>query len=84
MDTMDFSTAGSSASWLIFVGIMAAVCLAIFIFVVWFTVIRKSSGGKKRRKNRNRRHQKNPSLAELGGLPPVRPEKKSDESQSSP
>lgn len=83
MDTMDFSSSGSSASWLIFIGIMVAACFVIAFAVVWFTVLRKSSGGKKRRKNRNRRHQKNPSLAELGGLPPVRTEKKTDGSKPS-
>ena len=79
---MDFSTSGETTSWLIFLGIMVAACLLLAIFVVWFTVLRKSSG-KKRRKNRSRRRQKNPTLAETGGLPPVRTEKKSDGTKAS-
>jgi hypothetical protein len=79
---MDFSNSGATASWLVFLGIMVAACLIITIGVVWFTVLRKSSG-KKKRKNRSRRRQKNPTLAETGGLPPVRAARKSDGPEAS-
>ncbi|HEY4416516.1 MAG TPA: hypothetical protein VGO57_12565 [Verrucomicrobiae bacterium] len=78
MDELDFpSSAGGTASWLIFLGIMVLVCFALGIFVVWFTLFR-NKGGKRKRKNHKRRRQKNPSLAETGGLPPVREEKNAE------
>jgi NADH:ubiquinone oxidoreductase subunit 5 (subunit L)/multisubunit Na+/H+ antiporter MnhA subunit len=64
------SSSEASIDWLVFIAILLAVCFAIGIFIIWFTVFRKK--GKKRRKHRHHRHRKNPTLAETGGLPPKR------------
>jgi hypothetical protein len=71
------SSTGAEMDWLIFIGMLLLICLFVGIFVVWFTVFRKS--GKKRRKRRHhhRRHS-SPTLAELGGLPPRREENDTD------
>ena len=50
---------------------LLAVGLGITGFVVWFFMLR--GGGKKKRKHRHRKHRRhNPTLAETGGLPPMR------------
>lgn len=60
-----------SADWLYFLAILLAIGLGITGFIVWFFVLRKS--GKKKRKHRQRKHRRhNPTLAETGGLPPMR------------
>ncbi|HEY2329921.1 MAG TPA: hypothetical protein VGI63_08935, partial [Verrucomicrobiae bacterium] len=63
---------GASTDLLIFVSIVLAVGIGIACFVIWLFVIRKA--GKKRRKRRqHRQHRRiNPTLAQTGGLPPVR------------
>jgi hypothetical protein len=68
----DLPTNNASSDWLPFAAILLAVGIGIACFVIWLFVIRKS--GKKRRKHHKRRHnrQHNPTLAETGGLPPVR------------
>jgi ABC-type nickel/cobalt efflux system permease component RcnA len=65
---------GVQADWLIFLGILLLVCIAVGLFVVWATVFRNR--GKKRRKRRHRHHhdRKQPGspLSAGGGLPPRR------------
>ena len=62
---------GASADWLIFLSIFVPVALAVGGFIIWFMISRKSR--KHRRKHRKRHHrQLNPTLAQTGGLPPLR------------
>jgi hypothetical protein len=61
----------STADWLIFLAILLAVGIGITCFIVWFVLLRKSGGQRKRRRQRKHRHV-NPTLAQTGGLPPVR------------
>lgn len=72
MNVFTFAPNSASADWLAFAAILLAVGLGITCFVVWRFALRKT--GKKRRKHRrNRQHRKvNPTLAESGGLPPLR------------
>jgi ABC-type nickel/cobalt efflux system permease component RcnA len=68
-----FITANSdSADWLIFLGMLLLICLAIGIFVIWFTIFRNK--GKKRRKRHHHRHHDHQGspLSARGGLPPRR------------
>jgi heme/copper-type cytochrome/quinol oxidase subunit 2 len=62
---------GVRGDWLIFVAILLSVGIGIACFFIWFFMFRKTN--KKKRKKRHRHHrQHNPTLAESGGLPPVR------------
>jgi hypothetical protein len=62
----------ASADWLIFGVIILAVGIAIALVAVWVTVARPKSK-KRKHKHRKRHHrQHNPTLAEKGGLPPLR------------
>jgi hypothetical protein len=72
MNLFDFAPNSTSADWLAFMAILLAVGLGIGCFVIWLFVLRKT--GKKRRKQRRSRHHRktNPTLAETGGLPPLR------------
>jgi len=64
---------GVKADWLIFLVMIAAVGIAVGCVVIWMAVYRPKSK-KAKRKHRRKRHQRqhNPTLAETGGLPPVR------------
>jgi hypothetical protein len=75
------SYTGVSLDWLVFIGILMLVCLAIGIFVVWYTVLRKP--GRKRKRRHHHRRRRSPTLADLGGLPPRREEKDTDSSPPS-
>ena len=68
----ELPTNSVSSDWLVFVAILLSVGIGIACFIIWLFVFRKSS--KKRRKRQKRRHnrQHNPTLAETGGLPPLR------------
>ena len=72
MESLELSSKGVAADWMIFVAILLAVGIGIAGFVVWLFVLRKS--GKKRHKHHKRHHHRklNPTLAESGGLPPPR------------
>ena len=72
MNPFEMPTNSASADWLIFVAILLTIGIGIACFVIWLFMFRKS--GKKRRKHQHRRrHRKlNPTLAETGGLPPMR------------
>lgn len=72
MSTFGMTSNSESAQWLIFIGILLAIGLGIACFILWLFVIRKS-GGTKRKRRRNHKHRRlNPTLAQTGGLPPVR------------
>jgi len=71
MNPFEMPSNSASADWLIFVAILLAVGIGIACFVIWLFLFRKS--GKKRRKHQRRQHRKlNPTLAQTGGLPPMR------------
>ena len=71
MESLELSSKGVAADWMIFVAILLAVGIGIACFVIWLMIFRK---GKKRRKRKHgHAHRKlNPTLAESGGLPPPR------------
>ena len=61
----------STADWLVFLAILLAVGIGVTSFFVWLMLFRKS--GKKRKSHRQRKHRRmNPTLAQTGGLPPMR------------
>ena len=71
MNPFEMPTNSASSDWLIFVAILLAVGLGIACFVVWFFMFRNA--GTKKRKRHHRHHRRaNPTLAETGGLPPLR------------
>jgi hypothetical protein len=64
---------GKSADWLMFGVMVLAVGLAVGLVAVWAVVYRPKSKKRKRKQHRKRHHrQHNPTLAEKGGLPPLR------------
>ena len=64
---------GKSADWVIFAIMVIAVGLAIGAVAIWLVVYRPKSKKRKHKSHRKRHHhQHNPTLAEKGGLPPVR------------
>ena len=71
MNPFELPSNSASADWLIFIAILLAVGIGIACFVIWLFLIRKT--GKKRHKHHKRHKRKlNPTLAETGGLPPMR------------
>ena len=71
MNPFELPSSSVSADWLYFLAILIAIGIGIACFVLWLFISRKS--GKKKRKHRHRRHrQVNPTLAQTGGLPPLR------------
>lgn len=66
-------SAGKSADWLMFLVMVGAIGLAIGLVTIWALVYRPKSKKRKRKHHRKRHsHQHNPTLAEKGGLPPLR------------
>ncbi len=71
MNPFDLPSNSASADWLVFVAILLAVGIGIACFIIWLFMFRKTK--KKRRRRDHRHHRKhNPTLAETGGLPPLR------------
>jgi len=63
--------------WVNFLAMALAILLAALGSLIWFVMFRK----KRKRKRRPHHHEKrqlNPTLAECGGLPPLREEKPTD------
>ena len=62
----------AKADWLLFLAMVFTIGVAISIVVVWMVIYRPKK--KKRKQKHRRRHnrQHNPTLAESGGLPPMR------------
>lgn len=62
----------ATIQWLIFIAMLMAIGIGITCFIIWVFGVRKY--GKKKRKHRRQRrhHRTNPTLAQTGGLPPVR------------
>ena len=64
---------GKSADWLMFAIMVLAVGLAAGVVLIWMFVYRpKTKKRKKQHRRKRHHHQHNPTLAEKGGLPPVR------------
>ena len=64
---------GKSADWLMFAVMVAAIGLAVGLVAVWAVVFRTKTKKRKHKQRRKRHHrQHNPTLAEKGGLPPMR------------
>ena len=57
--------------WLIFAFFLLMICLGIGGFIVWIKVVRGSKA-KRKRKKRHHHRTTNPTLAQTGGLPPMR------------
>jgi hypothetical protein len=71
MNPFEMPSNSAAADWMIFVAILLAVGIGIACFILWLFMFRKST--KKKRKRRDRHHrQVNPTLAQTGGLPPLR------------
>jgi len=72
MNPFEIPKTGATADWLIFIVMLLALGIPIFLFTLWLFLVRKP-GKKRRRRHKHRRHRRvNPTLAEKGGLPPVR------------
>jgi hypothetical protein len=75
--TMLLSVYEPLPQWLNFLAMAGGLLLGTFAVLIWFLAHRK----KRKRKRKPRHHEKrrlNPTLAEAGGLPPAREEKKTD------
>jgi hypothetical protein len=77
--------------WLNFLAMALALLLVGFASFLWFALIRKKrSRRRKRRQFKPRRgepherRERNPTLAETGGLPPIREETKTEETPPPP
>jgi preprotein translocase subunit YajC len=72
MNPFDLSPNSTSTDWLIFLVMLLAIGMGIAGVVIWLVVLRPQSK-KQRRKHRQRhQRQRNPTLAQTGGLPPKR------------
>jgi len=65
------STDNPVLDWLEFFAFLVLLGLVIAGLIVWMKVIHGSKTKRKRKRRRHHRHT-NPTLAEAGGLPPVR------------
>jgi hypothetical protein len=63
---------GVSADWLMFGVMILAIGLAIGLVAIWAIVYRPKSKKRKRKHHKRHHRQHNPTLAEKGGLPPMR------------
>jgi hypothetical protein len=61
-----------SADWLFFVVMVLSIGLAVGIVGIWYAVYRPKKNKRKRKHHKRHHRQHNPTLAEKGGLPPMR------------
>ena len=71
MNIFELPTSGKSADWLMFIVMLAAIGMGVTMVVVCLVLFRTKTKRKRKRRHRHSR-QRNPSLAQTGGLPPVR------------
>jgi hypothetical protein len=66
--------------WLNFLAMALAIAFVAFAALLWIVLFRKKSRRHRKRHRSHHRepHKINPTLAESGGLPPIREEKNSD------
>jgi hypothetical protein len=70
---------GPLPAWLNFLALAVAIVLAAFASFLWFAFFHKTKHHHNRKRRRRDEQRKlNPTLAEIGGLPPVREEKNPD------
>ncbi len=72
MNTFELPKSGATADWMIFLAMLLAIVIPLVSFVLWLLVFRKSGKKKRRRHKHRHKHRTNPTLAQTGGLPPVR------------
>jgi heme/copper-type cytochrome/quinol oxidase subunit 2 len=72
MSPFDLPPNNNSTNWLIFGGIMLAVFVPVILIFLWIIFFRKRSARKRQKHRKHRHHHQNPTLAETGGLPPLR------------
>jgi hypothetical protein len=64
---------GVTGDWLIFLAMLALICLFVGVFVVWYTIFRHK-GKKRRKRHHHHRHNQPKPLSAGGSLPPRRDE----------
>ncbi|HTA95667.1 MAG TPA: hypothetical protein VK769_06045 [Verrucomicrobiae bacterium] len=76
----DISLRSLPPEWVDLFVVLAAIFLLVLGIFFWALLIRKRKGTRRRirRRHHRERHPANPTLAQTGGLPPIREEKKSD------
>jgi hypothetical protein len=62
--------------WFNFLAMAVAILLAAIGALVWLVMFRKKGRRKRRKHHRHEERQLNPTLAQTGGLPPVREDEK--------
>jgi len=73
------------SAWAGFVIVMGTAVLVTLAAVVWILFFRKNARHRRRRRRqRSDQHQPNPTLAQIGGLPPAREDDKLSEEQPTP
>jgi uncharacterized iron-regulated membrane protein len=73
MKSIDMQSSGETGQWLLFFGALAILAIGLTGFVLWIFLFRKPGSHRHQKRSRRREHRKvNPTLAETGGLPPVR------------
>jgi len=66
--------------WLNFLAMFVALVMGTIGVLLWAVMIRKKRRRKYRKRHEHRGERKpNPTLAEVGGLPPIRPNEKLNE-----
>jgi hypothetical protein len=70
------------AGVVIVMGTAVSVTLAAMVWILFFR--KNARHRRKRRRQPNDQHQLNPTLAQVGGLPPARPDDKLSEEQPTP
>jgi multisubunit Na+/H+ antiporter MnhC subunit len=71
MNIFELPSNGKSADWLIFAVMLTSIGLGIAVVVICFVMFRTKNKRKRKRRHRHTRQRK-PTLAQTGGLPPVR------------
>lgn len=71
-DIFPIGATSKKADWLVFLGIILLIGLVVAAIVIWATVFKTKTAKAKRKRRRRHHKQHNPTLAETGGLPPVR------------
>ncbi len=72
------------SAWAGVVIVIGAAVLVTLVAVVWILFFRKNARHRRRRRQHNDQHRPNPTLAQIGGLPPARHDDKLSEEQPTP
>ena len=71
-NSFDLSTTGVGSDWLVFLAILTPIVLVIGGFVLWIVFRKKNRKHHSKHSKRRKHRQINPTLAQAGGLPPLR------------